>query len=528
MNDLLFERILAPFPGDNRVGEYVRFDPTYDKVKFEIMKLTAPAAGAEGGIDWKAIADGSAELLSSKTKDLNLAAFLCLAQCKLEGYMGLAQGLRIISKLLDNYWEDMFPPTARMKARTQVFQWMDERLSAMIGALEPQPTDAPSLRECKEIADDLQNKVAALVKGPVTGFSQLRTEINLRVEKLPAKPAEDQQKAAKDPEKEQPAPEQKEKRQTAGTPAQAIETPTKIESIAEGLTAIGHIVHLIRAVQPLNSIAYRLARIIAWEEMKELPPQEEGGTTPLTGPRPDAVEPLRLMFKASNWKDLTEEAEAMFLSGGGTIFFDLQRYVALGLAAQGGNEAADAVLFETGRLVSRLPGLKTLKFATGLPFADPTTLGWLDEAAQKASGTGGKVTAIEDESWLKEPLEKAQKGNISEALQQLSTAVSEAKGPKEAMKRRLAAAKLFINFGYPQWAIPLLNSLDSAMGEVNLVSWDPVFCAEVWGSHIRALQQLEATDKLGEEDRKTLNKLRQNLFEADLALAAALSPKPTT
>ncbi|MCB2188039.1 MAG: type VI secretion system ImpA family N-terminal domain-containing protein, partial [Deltaproteobacteria bacterium] len=181
----IVEQSTAPLAGDSPAGENARYEPNYDAVKTEVDKLTAMAAG-ESGIDWEIIAENSAKLLAATTKDLNLAAYLSLALLKLAGYPGLEAGFQVILGLMDKLWEDVFPPKQRMKARANVFDWLDDRVGGLVAVVEPNPDEAEALRHAVALAQELAGKVGSLVDVPVTGFSSLRQALNQQAAKLPA------------------------------------------------------------------------------------------------------------------------------------------------------------------------------------------------------------------------------------------------------------------------------------------------------------------------------------------------------
>src|ERR1700722_3762193 len=113
----LRDDLLNPIPGDNPSGVYVRHDTKlllYDKIKEARRQDDALSQG-----DWeheRKLADFplekklAEEALATKTKDLQLAAWLTEAQVNLEGYAGLLQGLNLCAGLIRDFWETLYPP----------------------------------------------------------------------------------------------------------------------------------------------------------------------------------------------------------------------------------------------------------------------------------------------------------------------------------------------------------------------------------------------------------------------------------
>ena len=111
------EDLLNPIPGENPSGVYVRHDTKlllYDKIKEARRQDDELAQG-----DWqheRKLADFpleaklAQEALATKTKDLQLAAWLTEALLHTEGFAGLQQGLTLCTGLVRNFWDTLYPP----------------------------------------------------------------------------------------------------------------------------------------------------------------------------------------------------------------------------------------------------------------------------------------------------------------------------------------------------------------------------------------------------------------------------------
>jgi type VI secretion system protein ImpA len=113
----LRDDLLNPIPGDNPSGVYVRHDSKlllYDKIK-EARRQDDELAQGEWQTERK-MADFplakklAEEALATKTKDLQLAAWLTEAQLHLESFAGLQQGLNLCVGLVTNFWDTVYPP----------------------------------------------------------------------------------------------------------------------------------------------------------------------------------------------------------------------------------------------------------------------------------------------------------------------------------------------------------------------------------------------------------------------------------
>ena len=107
------EAILAPIPGDNPAGVNLRYSSLYEEIK-EARRADDVLEQGDWQYetkksDWEVVLTLAVEALTQKTKDLQIAAWLTEALIKLEGFNGLATGLKILSGLLKEHWEHLYP-----------------------------------------------------------------------------------------------------------------------------------------------------------------------------------------------------------------------------------------------------------------------------------------------------------------------------------------------------------------------------------------------------------------------------------
>ena len=105
--------LLNPIEGPNPSGANLRYDPVYDKIKEARREEDQPPPGmterdrkvAENPLVIKLVT----ELLTKKTKDLQLAAWLTEALLKQKGFGGLRDGLALCFGLVDKFWDTVYP-----------------------------------------------------------------------------------------------------------------------------------------------------------------------------------------------------------------------------------------------------------------------------------------------------------------------------------------------------------------------------------------------------------------------------------
>jgi type VI secretion system protein ImpA len=105
--------LLNPIAGSNPSGANLRYDPVYDKIKEARREETQPPPGMTE--QDRKVSDNpqvirlSTDLLTNKTKDLQLAAWLTEALLKQRGFAGLKDGLALCLGLVDKFWDTVYP-----------------------------------------------------------------------------------------------------------------------------------------------------------------------------------------------------------------------------------------------------------------------------------------------------------------------------------------------------------------------------------------------------------------------------------
>jgi len=124
------DNLLNPIPGENPSGEDLRYAPVYDQIK-EARREEDEAAQGEWvhdvkRADFPLVVKLSTEALATKTKDLQIAAWLTEALTRVEGFPGLKQGLQLLLDLTSAFWETLYPQLEDGDAelRASPLQWI--------------------------------------------------------------------------------------------------------------------------------------------------------------------------------------------------------------------------------------------------------------------------------------------------------------------------------------------------------------------------------------------------------------------
>ena len=114
------ENILTPIPGANPGGVNLRYDPISEKIKEarreDDVLPTGEWAAELKVADHKTVIKLATEAIATKSKDLQIAAWLTESLLKTQGFVGFSEGFTLVSGILTTFWEHCFPvvPPAEM------------------------------------------------------------------------------------------------------------------------------------------------------------------------------------------------------------------------------------------------------------------------------------------------------------------------------------------------------------------------------------------------------------------------------
>lgn len=132
------ETLLAPIPGDNPAGENLAYDTVVDEIR-EARREDEDLEQGEWkrelkSADWPKVIVLASNALATRTKDLQIAAWLTEALVKVHGLAGLRDGLVVSRQLLERYWERLYPEIEdeNLEARANALSWMNLQVAASI------------------------------------------------------------------------------------------------------------------------------------------------------------------------------------------------------------------------------------------------------------------------------------------------------------------------------------------------------------------------------------------------------------
>ena len=125
--------LLNPIPGDNPAGENLRYAPVFDKIK-EARRQDDDLSQGDWSherkvADWPLVIKLASEAIATKSKDLQLAAWLAEAMLRKEGAAGLREALDAVRGLVENFWDGLYPELEDGDAefRATPLQWIGDR-----------------------------------------------------------------------------------------------------------------------------------------------------------------------------------------------------------------------------------------------------------------------------------------------------------------------------------------------------------------------------------------------------------------
>ncbi|MDR1044458.1 MAG: type VI secretion system protein TssA [Candidatus Adiutrix sp.] len=442
-----------PISPEAPAGTDIRYGADFPALQAEIDKLSS-LSGAAGGVDWKLAAELGERILTGQSKDLLVAAYLAAAWLATEGPAGLARGLSLLSGLLENFWDSLFPPLKRLRARINALTWWQEKTAARL-----EKYDGPELdRELYLTLNDGLEHLDRLVGEKMPGAGSLADLKNL-VRRLPSV-----QEASTGPEASAVEPSAPPPPPPAAP--RAGEKPADPASARRLLAeAAGNFARLGAEDGFQDPWRWKASRWSVWLPIVSAPPSENGRT--LLPPPPSEVRD-RILAHLENGR-LREAAQAAEEQTGAYIFWlDLHCWCARALGGLGPafEAAASAVRLETLNFTDRWPGLVDLAFNDGTALADGDTRRWL-------AGSRSDSGAVAESDGLGELDRLIAAGETASALTFLSRTLASAPEGMKKYQLLIRQTELMFRLGRKRTAAGLADLLIGEIDRRDLAGWDP-------------------------------------------------------
>ncbi len=509
-----------PIPGAEPCGEDVADDEGCIFVLAEVAKLDRIESDEP---DWYQIEQTGINLLTSKSKDVEIASALGLALFKRVGYAGLAATLGAITGMVNNFWDGLFPARprrrkARIETLTDTFSekgWFSEN--------QPKPDDFDALDLCVTRVGELNTALTEKMPDDPPDFGKFTRKIKEYAAQRP-KPAAEAPPAEAAPGAE-------------GAPAAAAPAAPSGGAFAVGevgdrsgaIGAVNQAATYLRKADATDPLPYALARVVKWSKISL--PTADAQKYQIDPPESSVVETLTHQFGKGLWENLLKNAEAAFRSTD-PLWLDLQRYVCAALQGLGPpyEKAYQAVVGLTGDLVRRLgSGLYELTFKNGTPLCSGETKMWIEsECATSAGGSGGGSAG---NGKLDEASQNARKlvasGKLKEALQALQEGLATCTQRRDRFLWRLQIAQLCYDAQRLQLAGPLLEECHEEVCRYRIHEWEPTLAVGVAQTLYRCRKSLMASEK--SPAKESVEKVRDSFaWLCQLDPLAALAAEPSS
>lgn len=133
----LRDDLLNPIPGENPSGVNLRYDRVSDQIKEARSEIDASILGdlaSPKRADYKLVIKLAGEALATRSKDLQLAAWLTEAEVKREGIGMIEPCLKLMLDLQQQFWETLYPEIEDGDAgmRTVPVEWACNRIADVL------------------------------------------------------------------------------------------------------------------------------------------------------------------------------------------------------------------------------------------------------------------------------------------------------------------------------------------------------------------------------------------------------------
>ncbi|MEM1031877.1 MAG: type VI secretion system ImpA family N-terminal domain-containing protein, partial [Myxococcota bacterium] len=163
--------LLEPVSGG--VGEDVSYDEKFDEIRNETEKMQSLSGGT---VDWGVVAVTAEEILQDRSKDFRVACYL--ATCKIRsGLEGTLDGILLITRITEKFWDEMYPPLKRMKARAGMLEWMAEQSGSEVRDFKLAAADGPLVEAIDEASKGLDALLRDKMGDKYPSIRQLRDGI---------------------------------------------------------------------------------------------------------------------------------------------------------------------------------------------------------------------------------------------------------------------------------------------------------------------------------------------------------------
>lgn len=488
-----WQPLLKPISAQSPVGEDPGYDDDFQCMRDEVNKLS--------GADPDLVIRLAEKLLTDSCKDLRIGTYYLWARLQSEGEAGLAEGLSLLAALVERYPADVLP--VRANSRKIALEWVASNKVLDCLSRYPEVVKSESERTVAALAW-LERSLSVWPQDQRPVLDSLYGALSARLAQSGGVDAL--------------VPQNTSSHEQNGLPVAPIKSGRDLLDSGRALA------EYLRDQPDGWLAAHRLMKSLRWDTVHQTPLEGANGNTGLVAPRAENRSHLKRLYLQRNWTELLDQVERVYAEGVNHFWLDLQWYLfqALGELPAPQNKWADITQRDLGMFLDRLPGLESMRWSDGTPFADETTLAWIN---QHVCGNGSQqwmpapiaVNATGDTEVLSleaEALAQADSDGVEAALAWLA-ARSGIQSGHQRWLLRLLMARVAEQYGKSELALHLLGELDATAQRHALADWEPELNFEV---KARLLKLLRLKAQRNDADKPALARRMEVLLAALVAI----------
>jgi type VI secretion system protein ImpA len=535
---LQISELLQPIAGPAPGGADIRYEPIFDQIKrARIEEDDLPSGAWERArktADYALVLKLGTDVLTTKSKDLQVAAWLAEALLKREGLAGFKSGLELIAALLEQHWEHLFPEIEEddLEMRAAPLEWVGRSLVLPVQQVAINKSNHSLLlyRESRAVgyeadadtSEKQEQRQEKLKSGKLSpeAFDEAFTntakawykervaELDATLRTIDALDRVAQDKFGRSAPRFAPIRDAlQEVRQVCGqlltkklelepdppdafadelqavdgsAPAAATLSATP-RSRADAESRIAAAARFLRAENSLDPAPYLLLRGFRWGELRADGNQVDPKL--LAAPPTELRTRLRGLLLDARWTELLEAGEEVMATPFGRGWLDLQRYI---LAACNGlgsshDQVAACIQGALRSLLRDVPQLPSLTLMDDTPTANAETQAWLRDRDLGSEDDGqiepvAPTPRVEVSASGRVLLERAQQrlraGEPEKAIELLISPRVQDRSARDGFIRRAQAARIMVDIGREAVARPILEDLVQSIEQHNLEHWE--------------------------------------------------------
>lgn len=526
----------SPISEASPCGEDVRYESEFEQLEAELAKQESLNAEV---VDWQVVSRLSSSIIQKSSKDLLVGSYLSYALLVNEGYLGFAAGLNVLTDMVDSYWDGLYPPVKRLRARKTAFIWLAEKAGQYLAQHPPGPADNEAIIAAHDIIKSLDGLLVEKmgdeapmltdVSRPLKNFSQgARADLEKAAKSVdppqapstPEPAASTPDVAASETPAVAPAPVAKPTASEKSKPAiaapvdaGAVESDADTKKILRQLqTTMRDIAAFWIAAKLSDPRPYRQGRTAAWMVVESVPP-DNAGVTQINPPAPERLKYFEVQAGKDDHATLIVELEKTLARS--PFWLDGHFHVVQALRKLGPeyDDVVQTIIRELKSFLDRLPTMLQLSFSDGTPFASDQSQMWIDTEVLSSSASGSAAAdGSVGELWfstLESAKQMAAGGDAKQAIALMNDGLAASTQMRDQFYWRYALADLLLQVGRAEDAAAILEQAGDQAAEMQVSTWEPGLLAKIYNLLYQSYQKQQKTNK----DDKSLEVKAQNAFK---------------